>query len=71
MTLEGGLFSEIYSYESSLYDFWILVFLRVIFFGNFWILKTFENYFEMSVTVGGGYLVKFIHLIAPYMIVGF
>ena len=44
----GGLFSEIYSFESFLYNFWILD----IFGGNFWVFEMFKiailNHFQFT-----------------------
>ena len=64
----GGIFSEIYSFESYLYDFWILV----VFGGNFCVLIIFKNGFGMRMCDFGGInLVKFIYLIILYIIFGF
>ena len=66
-----GLFSAIYSFESSIYDFWILVVFGVLFWGNLWVQEIFENDFGMKMCDFGVYLMKFIHFRAPYMIFGF
>ena len=42
----GGLFSEIYSFESSLYDFWILLDLGGPFYVHFWVLEILEKILE-------------------------
>ena len=41
----GGLFSEIYSFQSSIYDFWILVILGGHFFRSFLSLWNFQRCF--------------------------
>ena len=69
-----NLVSEIYSFESSLYDFRILLVFVSPFWGNFWVSEIFKNSFGMRICdLGwrGVYLVKCIHLRAPYMILGF
>jgi len=53
--LWGGLFSEIYSLESSLYDFWILVILGGPFLGSFLSFWNFWKYFwNENVWLWGG-----------------
>ena len=39
----GGLFNEIYSVESFLYDFLFFVTFGGPFGGNFWVIENFEN----------------------------
>ena len=69
----GGIFSEICSFQSSLYHHWILLVFGGRFLGQFWVLEIFDNGFgmEMCDFRGGVNLLKFIHLRAPSMIFGF
>ena len=58
----GVLFSEIYSFSSSLYDIWILVVYGVFFWGNFLVLEMCNNGFEMRMCdFGGGVLFSEIY----------
>ena len=72
MCVFGGIFCEIYSFDSSLYDFWILVDLRVHFWSNFLVFKIFKHVFGVIMCdFRGIYLVNIICLRAPYMIFGY
>ena len=70
--LWGGLFSEIYSLESPVYDFWIFsMFSRFFFRVIFGFLKFSKRFWNKNVWLWGIYLVRFIHLRAPYLIFGY
>ena len=49
-----GIFSEMYSFESSLYEFYILIVFGGLFLGNFWVLDFFKNGFGMRMCDFGG-----------------
>ena len=66
MTL-GGLFSEIYSFESSLYDFWILVIFGGPFLCNFSVFEIFENVFGMRMGDFGGGLFSEIYSFESFL----
>ena len=70
----GILFSEAYSFVwtyMNLYELCVFCSFWKSFCGKFWAFKSSSNVFGIRMyDFEGGYLIKFIHLRAPYMIFG-
>ena len=67
------MFSQFFLFEASFHEFLLFYFLVFMCFcGHFWVFEIFENGFGMRMgDFEGVYLVRLIHLRAPYMNFGF